>query len=526
MKKTHLLPLAAILISFCSFASTSAAAVSEADLRKLDLSEMRSGLDSGRFTSEELTKAFLNEIDRNNRKGNRINAVTTLNPKAIEMARNWDAQHKAGAESKSLGGIPFLVKDNYDTAELLTTGGSLALSENVPDKDAFIVKKILSQGAVLMGKTNMSELAASYGRLGYSSYGGQTLNPFNLLRDASGSSSGSAAAVAAGFAPFALGTDTSGSIRGPACVTGNVGLRPTLGVTSRSGIIPLSLTADTSGVITKNVSDQAIVLDVIVGQDPNDAATMESVASLPTGFAKGLVSGSLKGKRFLCVDNFDGGNADVDRIKAETIKLLEDEGATVVHRKLPDYYANLWGLVLGPVGTAEFRAQFDAYLASHPKAPHDSKAFMEKLAKLTDGGKKLINPGRYQGLEESIGTLDSDSPKYIAILTNLIPKLRTELSSIFKDGDYDAALFPTMSCPASVVYGKEDKSYECKSSDPYAVSYIASSTGFPELTVRAGTATGNIPVGISFLGLAGDDAKLLNLGRLFEIARQNELKGK
>lgn len=523
MKTSHLLPLATICLSL--FASSSALAGGE-DLRSLDLSQMRAGLDAGRFTSEQLTQAFLDEIGRNNKKGDGINAVTTLNPKALDEARAWDKAHKAGALSKPLGGIPFLAKDNYDSKGLLTTGGSVALSENVPDQDAFTLGKILSQGAVLMGKTNMSELAASYGRLGYSSYGGQTLNPYNRLRDASGSSSGSAAAVAAGFAPFALGTDTSGSVRGPACVTGNVGLRPTLGVTSRSGIIPLSLTADTAGVITRTVSDQAIVLEAMAGPDPKDAATLEPEAALPKDLLKGLSSGSLKGRRFLCIDNFDGGNPDVDRVRNDTVKLLEKAGATIEHRKLPDRYADLWTLVLGPVGTAEFRAQFDAYLASHPKAPHDSKAFMDVLSKLTDGGKKLINPGRYQGLEESIGTKDADSPKYISILTNLIPKLRSEMSSFIKDGKYDAAIFPTMSCPASVVYGKEDKSYVCKSPDPYAPSYIASATGFPELTVRAGTAAGNVPVGMSFLGVPGNDAKLLNLGRLFEMARDKAQAGK
>lgn len=496
--------------------SFSPMALTDEQLIRMNLQQLRQALDKKQATSEQLVSAYLSQINKNNHQGKKINAVIFVNEKAMAQAKKWDALPKDAKNAKPLSGIPFLVKDNFNTKGIATTGGSLALADNRPASNAFVVQKLLDDGAILLGKTNMSELAASYGWFGYSSTGGQTINPYNLLRDASGSSSGSAAAVAAEFAPFALGTDTSGSIRGPASVTGNVGMRPTLGLTSRSGVIPLSLTADDAGVITRDVEDQAIVLDVIKGADKNDAASMQ-VADTGTHFSDVLADYTLKGKRIAVVDNFDGGNADVDRVKREALARLEERGAIVTHIRLPAQYENLWSLVLGPVGTAEFRPQMDAYLSSLNNTKFaNSEDFLKSLSRLTNEGKKIINPARYKGLVESLTTKSTDSPEYIHILTMTIPGLRQELVSEMKKGKYDAFMFPTMSCPASVIPGHTDPQYTCKSADPYAASYIASSTGFPEISVPAGKATGNIPVGISFMSIAGDDLKLLQLGYAFE----------
>lgn len=206
-----------------------------------------------------------------------------------------------------------MVKDNFDTAGLVTSGGAYVLRSSVPSQDAFTVKKLIDGQAILLGKANLSELAASFGWFGYSSFGGQTLNPRNTQRDASGSSSGSAASVAAAFAPFALGSDTSGSIRAPASVTGAVGFRPSLGLISRSGIIPLSLTFDTGGVITNSVLDQAIVLDAIKGQDKSDPATLD-LAAETIQFEPALSHSSLQGKTIGVITNFKGANLEVDAV--------------------------------------------------------------------------------------------------------------------------------------------------------------------------------------------------------------------
>lgn len=511
--------ISSIALSLTLFSFTSMA-MTDSQLLRMNLPQLRQALDKKEITSEQLVNAYLSQIEKNNHQGEKINAVIAINEAALAEAKKWDAMSKDGQTGKPLAGIPFLVKDNFNTKGIATTGGSLALADNRPTSNAFVVQKLQDDGAILLGKTNMSELAASYGWFGYSSTGGQTINPYNPLRDASGSSSGSAAAVAADFAPFALGTDTSGSIRGPASVTGNVGMRPTLGLTSRSGVIPLSLTADDVGVITRDVKDQAIVLDVIKGADKNDTASIQ-VNATGTRFSEALLHYTLKGKKIAVVDNFDGGNADVDRVKKEAVARLEENGAIVTHIRLPAQYENLWSLVLGPVGTAEFRPQMDAYLTSLNNAQFsNSTVFLKSLSKLTDGGKKIINPDRYKGLVESINTKSTDSPEYIHILTMTIPGLRQELITKLKDGRYDAFMFPTMSCPASVIPGRTDPQYTCKSSDPYAASYIASSTGFPEISVPAGKAVGNIPVGISFMGISGEDIQLLQLGYAFESAKR------
>ncbi|CAE6931436.1 Mandelamide hydrolase [Paraburkholderia domus] len=509
------------LVALSTLSSLSRAGVAPDKIVKLSLPALRQALDKGEVQAVDVVSAYMSEINANNARGKKLNAIITINPDALAQAKAWDENHSQhpAVPGKPLSGIPFLAKDSYETKGIVTSGGSIALSTSKPDRNAFVINKLLDDGAILLGKTNMSELAASYGWLGYSSYGGQTVNPYNPLRDPSGSSSGSAAAVAAHFAPFALGTDTSGSMRGPASVTGTVGMRPTLGLTSRSGIIPLSLTADDAGVITRTVEDQAIVLDVIRGQDTSDAAT--TIRPQPTApFVASLDRSVLSGKTIAVVDNFDGGNPDVDRIKQSAVSVLQHAGANIVHITLPKVYEDLWSVVMGPVGVAEFRAQFEAYLSTLPNGqPRNMTQFMTALNAMTDNGTKLINPKRYKGLMESYQTETTDSPSYILILTHTIPTLRAQLSAIMDRGHFDALFFATMSCPASVIHGESDPAYVCHASDEYAASYIASSTGFPEITVNAGRAVGNVPVGISFLGRAGDDAKLLGLAYSFESSK-------
>jgi amidase len=486
-------------------------------IREMSLKELRVALDNGRVTSEGLVRAYLENIQHDNHAGLRINAVITLNEAALQQAKQWDAQRASVPSRKypALAGIPFLAKDNIDTQGIPTTGGSLALRTSVPTRNAFIVQKLVDQGAILIGKTNLSELAASYGWLGYSSVGGQTLNPANPLRSASGSSSGSGAAVAARFSPFALGTDTTGSIRSPASVTGMVGMRSSMGLVSRAGIIPMSLTADVAGAITRTVEDQAVVLEAIAGADSNDAAT--KYARPPTlPFADRLANSSFYGKTIAVIDNFDNSNPEVDAIKMESALRMQAAGATIVRMSLPKDYANLLALVLSPIGLAEFKPQFEAYLSTLPDGqPKDMSEFMRVLSKETSEGTRIINPGRYKGLVLNQETKTTDAPAYIAILTNFIPKYRSELADIMRRNGLDAIFFPTDSCPAAPIPGKVDPTFLCKGYS-YGASKISSATGFPEITVNAGTAAGNAPIGMSFLGAAGDDIGVLQLGSAFE----------
>ena len=411
------------------------------------------------------------------------------------------------------------MKDNYDTAGVPTSGGSAALKNSVPIANASNVQKLVDQGALLIGKANMSELAASYGRPGYSSAGGSTVNPYNTARDVSGSSSGSAAAVAADFTAFSLGTDTSGSLRGPANVAGLVGLRPTLGLTSRGGVIPLSLTFDTTGVLARTVKDVAIVLDTIAGADSRDAATLQQPKA-HGGYVAALRQPSLEHARLGVITNFRGGNSEVDVIEQIALKELKDHGAVLVPVILPKEFENLWHSVLGPVGEAEFKVQFERYLRTLPETQPKT---LGQLIEISSSSAVMesstpVNPERLKGLREAETTLLTDSPTYIHILTQVIPALRLQLRTLMTVNKLQAFVFSTMSCPATPRFDRADPTYICNSDDPYKASYIASAAGFPEVSVPAGRISGNMPVGFSFLGLPYREAQLLSLASAFQIA--------
>jgi amidase len=424
-------------------------------------------LESRQITSKELVRYYQCRIERFNRHGPQINAVITLNPTALEDAARLDEARAVGAHHGLLYGIPFLAKDNFDTAGVVTSGGSAALKQSVPTVNAFVLQRLLDQGAILVGKANMSELAASYGRLGYSSAGGLTLNPYNTARDVSGSSSGSAAAVAADFATFALGTDTSGSIRGPAAVAGLVGLRPTLGLTSRSHVIPLSLTIDTTGVLTHTVRDLAIVLDTIAARDSDDAST-EYQPEHRGSYLAAFDSGALKHARLGVIRNFRGANAEVDGVEQTALRVLTTQGAIVLPVTLPKEFEQLWDLVLGPVGEAEFKPQFERYLRSLPAGPPRTLAQLIDISASDPVANSAtpVNPDRLRALKLANDTQLTDSPTYIHILTELIPSIRRQLETLMRTQHLTALVFSTMPCPATPRFDQPDPTYRCRSDDP------------------------------------------------------------
>jgi amidase len=483
------------------------------------IEQLRAALDSGQLSSEQLVRYYWDRIDRYDKKGPHINALIRLNPTALDRARQLDAARASTPHKGMLYGIPFIAKDNYNTAGLATSGGSAALLHSVPAANAFVLQRLLDQGAILIGKSNMSELAASYGRLGYSSAGGLTVNPYNTARDVSGSSSGSAAAVAADFAAFALGTDTGGSIRAPASVAGLVGLRPTLGLTSRSGVIPLSLTFDTTGALTRTVRDQAIVLDAIAGADNQDAATLQQPKHHGS-YIDALDGSSLKGARLGVITNFRGANAEVDAVEQRALKELESQGAVLVRLSLPKEMENLWPLALGPVGEAEFKPQFERYLQALPKGQPKtlSELIQMSTSPVIADSTRPINPARLKALREADGTRLTDSPTYIHILTEVIPSVRRQLQTLMETNAVQALVFSTMSCPATPRFDRTDPSYVCRSDDPYEAGYVAAAAGFPEVTVPAGRISANMPVGFSFMGLPYAEAQLLRLTSAFQVA--------
>lgn len=509
---------ASILLGAVGAGAQQARASGAFDPAGATIPQLRAALDSGAISDVQLVRYYLKRIERFDKGGPRINALISLNGNALKQARRIDDNLKIKSGGPTLLGIPFIVKDNFNSAGMPTSAGSAALKHSMPPMNAAAIQKLLDQGAILIGKANMSELASSYGRLGYSSAGGLTLNPYNTSRNVSGSSSGSAAALAADFAAFALGTDTSGSIRGPANVAGLVGLRPTQGLISRVGVVPLSLTFDTVGILARSPNDVAIVLDVIAGPDAMDAATLERPRSR-VSYAEGIEHGSLQGVRLGVVVNFRGGNDEVDSAEQDVLKALNNLGAVLIPIRLPDAFEHLWNSVMGPVGQAELRPQLERYLRTLPAG--QPKTLAELITRATRGTRESsspINPALLKALREAQASGLTDSPNYLHILTQIIPSLRHELQALMASQNLRTLVFSTMSCPASPRYDIPDPDYVCRSDDCYKASYIAATVGFPEVTVPVARIANNLPVGYSLLGVPDSEAQLLSLANALQQA--------
>lgn len=504
--------LAALLMSSCSSNPPEEISVDTGLLaqKHRTIEDVRSAVTSQEETAESVASDYLAVISE---KDEQLNAITSINPEALDQARALDERIEAGEEVGQLAGVPFLVKDNFDVAGFPTTAGSIALTGNYPTETSPAVQRLLDEDAILLGKTNMSEFAASYGRLGYSSAGGLTLNPANTARDASGSSSGSAAAVAAGMSIFALGSDTGGSVRGPASVTGLVGVRPTEGLLPRTGVVPLALSFDTIGAMTANIEDQRTVLEVLAGPDDGDPAS----AALPAAYS---VAGSdHTGLRVGVVEAFMGGNAEVDAAVETSVEALKTDGVEVERLQVADDFSTLWADVLGPVGDAEFASQLDDYLASSPVGV--PKTLDQLIAFYDSPGPSeavtAINPSRLDGMRTALDAEDKlDSAEVRAIREDVMPAMRDQVLALLEDNDLDALVFPTMSCVATPRWDVPDDSYHCASDDPYTASYLGSATGLPEATVPVGTDEQGLPIGLSFLGRPYSEGLLLDFGSLLE----------
>ncbi|MEO1560423.1 MAG: amidase family protein, partial [Cyanobacteria bacterium J06632_19] len=300
------------------------------NLQEATVKDIQKAYSFGALSIEELTQLYLNRITAYDDQGPAISAVISVNPDALDKARELDAKLRNQGADGALYGIPVLLKDNYDTFDLPTTAGSDVLDGSIPTDDAFTTKEFRDAGAIILGKTNMSEFALSSGRLGYSSKGGLTLNPYNLNRDASGSSSGTGAAIAANFATLGTGTDTAGSVRGPSSTTALVGIKPTRGLVSADGIVPLALTVDYAGPMTLSVEDTAIALGVMAGVDPNDPATEASQGKGFEDYTQFLDKDALKGARIGVAREYFGGNDEVDKLVEAAINNMRAAGATII----------------------------------------------------------------------------------------------------------------------------------------------------------------------------------------------------
>ena len=498
-------------------------------LENATVDDIQQAFEFGALSAEELVQLYLKRIAAYDDSAPAISSVISVNPNALEVARELDESLRLGDVEGTLYGIPILLKDNYDTFDLPTTAGSDVLAGSIPPDDAFTVESFREEGAIILGKTNMSEFALSSGRLGYSSLGGLTLNPYNLDRDASGSSSGTGAAIAADFAVLGTGTDTAGSVRGPASATGLVGIKPTRGLVSNDGIIPLALTADVAGPLAKTVTDAAIALGVMAGVDPNDPATLDSIDNTYEDYTQFLDPNALEGARIGVARDYFGGNEEVDSLVEAAIAQMEALGATIVELELPEEIveASNYGTLLNSIVQAEFNPQIEEYFATlDEEYPQD---LAELIAASQDpelvDSETPVNPNRIAVYEDSLEFGGLDNPEYIAAIEEGIPTLQDNLDLVFEDNNLDTIVYPTIATPPTPITTDDgtpidDPTYEANldnvGGDPYRANYLANLSGFPDLTVPVGYTEQSLPVGMSFFGQEFSEPTLIGLAYAYE----------
>jgi amidase len=482
------------------------------DLDSATIADFNAAFNFGTLTSERLVQMCLARIQAYDRQGPSLNAVLSLNSKALESARALDAERKAKGPRSPLHGIPVLLKDNYNTADMPTTGGSVLLEGSIPPADAFLVKKLRDAGAIILAKVNMSEFASGGA---YSSLGGQTKNPHDLERTPSGSSSGVGVGIAAGYAPLGLGTDTGGSIRGPSTANGIVGLKPTLGLLSRDGIIPLGLSFDTGGPMARNVYDIAASLGVMVGVDPADPATQKNPGTFIADYTGNLDMKALKGARIGIARDFMGFDPDVDWVVDAAIDTMRHAGASTVDVHYPKWLLDAKGEFYNAVRYPEFVVQIKDYLSPlGPKYPKSLDEMIERSNALTATGKdgEGPNPSRWSLFKRELESGKMDDYRYKSVHDYALPMMRAVVDGILTEQKLDAIVYPTsprrpglLSAPPEPPGGGRESG-----------TNIANLTGFPDVVVPAGFTGDKLPVGISFFGPAFSESKLLSLAYSFE----------
>jgi amidase len=497
------------------------------DLMSVTIEQLDAAMSKGTLSSEQLVKLYLKRIDVYDKQGPGINAVITLNPKALETAKALDKERKAKGPRGPLHGIPIVLKDNYDTFDLPTTAGSQLLAGSLPPDDAYVVKKLRDAGVVIVAKVNLSEFAGSGGSVsgapeelvakgsvpnGFSSMGLQTHNPHDLERGPAGSSGGTGAAIASGFAQFGLGTDTGGSIRGPSSANGIVGLKPTHGLMSRDGIVPLALSFDTGGPMARSVSDIALALGAMTGVDPADAATNKSAGKYETDYTKYLKAGALKGARIGIARDFLGKDPGTDAVVEQAIQILKSLGAVVVDPvSYPFYLLQSRQGIYNQLVASEFKAQITEYLQT--LKPGFPRSFDEIVARANDPVTQYRSPEKAVALKytQSIA-LDLNDPVYLAIKNQALAASKAGVDALFTKYRLDAIVYPTSPRPATYI----DPAKGRQAAD--SPTNIANATGYPDLIVPAGMTPGGLPVTISFFGQAFSEPKLLGYGYDFEQA--------
>ena len=485
-----------------------------APLDDLSIADAQKAFANGQLTARALTEHYLMRIRTLDADGPRVNSVIEVNPDALARADAADTALRGGTMLGPLHGIPILLKDNIDTGDRMrTSAGSLALAEHRAQRDAAVVQRLRAAGAVILGKTNLSEWAnfrSSHSSSGWSGRGGQTRNPYALDRTPCGSSSGSGAAVAADFCLAAVGTETDGSIVCPSSINGVVGLKPTVGLVSRTGIIPISASQDTAGPMARSVRDAAILLNGMVGRDPADAAVRSApAAAFVQDYTRSLDSDGLRGLRIGVARNYFGFNTRVDALMEDALRVLRDRGATIVDPvNVPN--AERYGREEFEVLLYEFKAGLNAYLGQLPASQPVHSLAELILWNERNATTELQWFGQETFLQaQKRGPLSSAAFRRARELCVRLSR-REGLDLALRRSRCDLLVGPT---------GGPAWTIDLITGDHFGggVSTAPAVAGYPHLTVPAGYVAG-LPVGLSFFGAAWSEATLLRAGYAFEQA--------
>ncbi len=485
-------------------------------LNEITINELQQKMQSGEYTAHSITQLYLDRINQIDKAGPKLNSVIEINPDAIAIADAMDVERKNGKLRGPLHGIPVLIKDNIDTGDKMqTTAGALALEGNIAKKDAFIISKLREAGAVLLGKTNLSEWAnfrSTNSCSGWSSRGGQTKSPYIIDHNPCGSSAGSGVAVAANLCVVAIGSETDGSITCPASVNNLVGIKPTVGLLSRSGIIPISATQDTAGPLARTVTDAAILLAALTGVDEADTVTKESNGKAQTDYTKFLTADGLKGKNIGIDRKTKSTNQFINKLLDEAIEQMKKLGANIIEIEFVDKINEI-GKYENEILHYEFKDGVNKYLAG---AGHKIKTLKDVIDFNKANEDKAMPYFKQETLEASDKKGDLKTAVYVEALTKGRDASRKIIDAVIQQHKLDAIAGITMgpACSIDVMYG--DRWGDVSLTQPAAMS------GYPHISLPCGMVY-RLPVGLSFFGAAYTEAQLINMAYAYEQATKKRI---
>src|SRR6056297_84014 len=506
--KTRFLLLPFILLLISCTQSQDSSEFNRLGLEEITVTELSERYESGDLSTRRVVQAYLDRIETIDKRGPALNSILTVNPNALDIADRLDRERQDGNVRGPLHGVPILLKDNIDTGDMPTTAGSFFLEGSIPPNDAFIVSKLRDAGVVILGKTNLSEWAnfhSSFSSSGWSALGGQVHNPYEVSRNPCGSSAGSGVAASANLATITIGTETNGSIVCPSNANGIVGMKPTVGLWSREGIIPISYTTDSAGPMTRTVRDAAILLSVLAGPDTGDPLSVEAAEHVQEDYTQYLNADGLQGKRIGFYTGPMGNHFRVDTLMNETIRTLERLGATVI--EIDDITRENIGGDAFQVLLHEFKDGVNDYLESlNNDAIISSMEEMAEQIRNSPTATELFDRNLILTAAETEGT---DSDEYQDARERMLRVSREEgIDRVMDENNLDALVSPTGS-PAwktDLILGDN---FQLSSSSPSARA------GYPIISLPMGSIDG-MPVGVSFFGRAWSEPVLLEIAYAFE----------